>query len=182
MRSASALFATIVSSTVLALLVLAVSMPAASPNFFADAATECGVNRTTCSKCVDSTDCVWCSAIKECRKGSEIGPSNTTGCSGNDWQWKQCDVSGQLLVIVIPSVIGGVVLIFGIWLYCCCRRRSKRNFQKYLERVETDQRRQQEERIVRSEERRSERQVKTDAIRMKYGLLKDKPAPDAAAV
>ena len=74
------------------------------------------------------------------------------------------------MIIVVPSVCGVVLLSIGCCIYCwCCRSRSSRKY----DRADGNFRRKREELRQRNSERRAERRLKTDAIRKKYGLLKD---------
>jgi len=45
--------------------------------------------QTTCSNCVGSQDCGWCSPTQQCLPGSVNGPTNAT-CLGVSWQFGKC--------------------------------------------------------------------------------------------
>ncbi|XP_065053209.1 pituitary tumor-transforming gene 1 protein-interacting protein-like [Rhopilema esculentum] len=127
----------------------------------------------SCSDCVNNFDCYYCQATKYCGKRPVIKPDSSE-CSGDWYSYKQCTVSGNLLLIIVPCVLGALLIIFLLVCYCCCcrkcsRRRAAKRFAKEDERMS----REKEEREMKHAERSAERRQKHDEIRKKYGLFKD---------
>jgi len=97
---------------------------------------ESCVNMTTCTDCIRSNDCVWCTFEGDtgiCKNGALFGPEmmdviNTCG----DWRWKQCAVNGKFLFVGGLGIIGLVLvcMIFCICYCCCCSRSKKRKSKK----------------------------------------------------
>lgn len=132
-------------------------------------------DNTTCSDCVKDFDCYWCVPTKKCGDRPTIKPSKEE-CDGKWYSYMQCTVSGNLLLIIVPIVVGVLLLITGVCIYCCCcreccRARDRKRWAK--EDSRKDQRKQ--EREQRHNERDEERRLKHDQIRMKYGLTRDEP-------
>lgn len=131
-------------------------------------AVACEQRNTSCDYCSEDSTCYWCAPFATCKKYpvSHIVP---TDCKGNKWYWKQCLIPGFVLIIVVPSLAGLILLTCGCCIYCkCCRTRSR----KY-DKDDGKFRRKRQEIKQRNEERRAQRRQRTDAIRKKYGLLKD---------
>jgi len=127
----------------------------------------------SCSECVKDWDCYYCEKTKFCGKRPIIKPK-TSECDGDWYSYKQCTLSGNLLLIIIPTVLGVLLVITICICYCCCcrkcsRRRTARRFAKEDARREAER----EQREMRHAERVAERKVKHDEIRKKYGLYKD---------
>lgn len=124
-------------------------------------------SRTDCAKCSGDYHCYWCDPAKQCLEypSGRILPK---GCPKNDWYWKQCVIPGYVLIIVVPVVVGLFLLCCGCCIYCKCCRTSNKSWKKEEERITA----RRQERQMRAEERKSERRKTTDALRMKYGLLK----------
>jgi len=118
-----------------------------------------------CEDCIDKYKCFWCGPSKSCEKWpkNRITPKS---CSGNKWYWKQCTVPGYILIIVVPVLGVLILLTCGCCIYCkCCRVKSKNRGEERIK-----QRR--EEMKAKHEERKRDRENRTDMIRQKYGLLK----------
>lgn len=77
-------------------------------------------------------------------------------------------ILGYVLIIVVPALAGLILLTCGCCIYCKCCRESGKSWKKEEERI--TQRR--KDRQLKAEERKAARKEKTDALRMKYGLLK----------
>lgn len=88
----------------------------------------------------------------------------------------QC--SGFILIIVVPSLVGLLLLTCCCCIYCkCCRSKSL-----HWKKVEEKMTQRRKERQQKADEKKSERKKKTDAMRMKYGLLKDDDDDEAPLV
>ena len=125
---------------------------------------------TSCEDCsYPSSSCYWCENNKKCdnfvlKKGKE-----QNNCGGSDMYYKQCFVSGKLLIIIVPCVVVGVLIILGCLVYCCCCRRCGRRKDKF----EEEDRKLKKERTQRkktNQQRKAEREARSEKIRMKYGL------------
>jgi len=123
--------------------------------------------KQSCSECSKDYHCYWCGPAKQCLTypSGRIIPK---GCPKNDWYWKQCFIPGYILIIVVPIIVGLFLLTCGCCIYCKCCRTSNRGWKKEEERITAKR----QERHIKAEERKSERKKTTDALRMKYGLLK----------
>ncbi|XP_065671144.1 pituitary tumor-transforming gene 1 protein-interacting protein isoform X2 [Hydra vulgaris] len=122
---------------------------------------------TSCRTCTNVNSCFWCEPSKVCEKfpSKQIFPS---GCAKNEWYWKQCLVPGYILMIVVPSLAFIVLLSCGCFIYCKCCRKSNTSWKKEEDKLTQKKKEQQ----VKAEERKAERKERSDALRMKYGLLK----------
>eukprot|EP00040_Diaphanoeca_grandis_P021718 m.115924 g.115924 ORF g.115924 m.115924 type:complete len:211 (-) comp28466_c0_seq1:227-859(-) len=95
-------------------------------------------------------------------------------CASQDQcKTRVCFVSMKLLVIIVPSVAGGLILIFGIWIWCCCRKRSKRKLKTFQMKETKKDKLSAKRREERSQVRKAERREKTSGLRAKYGLQAD---------
>jgi len=113
--------------------------------------------------------CAYCEKTKECLTFDLVKDTWHKACEGQEWKYKQCLVSGKILLIALP-VAGFVVLVaLGCTIYCCCCRRKKA---RGPSKEEAKWRRQREEIEIKHKERREERQKKHDEIRKKYGLFR----------
>lgn len=122
----------------------------------------------SCDDCVKQDGCAFCEKNKKCITFSESDVLHKS-CEGQEWKYKQCVVSGKVLLIALP-VTGVVVLIaLGCCIYCCCCRKKKK---RGPSKEEAKWRRQREEIEIKHNERREERQKKHDEIRKKYGLYR----------
>lgn len=121
----------------------------------------------SCSACSKNYHCYWCGPTAKCSEypSGRIIPK---GCAKNDWYWKQCVIPGYVLIIIIPVVAGLFLLCLGCCIYCKCCRSSNKSWKREEERITA----RRQERQMKAEERKSERKKTTDALRMKYGLLK----------
>eukprot|EP00039_Didymoeca_costata_P006033 m.86972 g.86972 ORF g.86972 m.86972 type:complete len:183 (-) comp13080_c1_seq1:3347-3895(-) len=141
---------------------------------------DCDVNATSCGDCVSaSTDCAFCKTISDdapfgatkCQKSEGTIDPCGGRCGKDDCLSRTCAVKFKLLIIILPSVAAGVLLILGIWIYCCCCRKSKARRLKTLKFKESKaERRERQRREERSAVRKSEREERTAAIRAKYGI------------
>ena len=64
---------------------------------------RCELRNESCSKCIKGPNCFYCNSDKSCRKKNGVLP---TGCKGNKWYWKQCNILGKF---------GGHKVIFNVW-------------------------------------------------------------------
>jgi len=86
--------------------------------------TSCSTN-VDCSTCTDSIKCIWCESTFTCNDGHWYGDP-----SCGNWKWKQCSVSGKILMITCGSVVGFFILCCIICICCCCCRRSRNKVTK----------------------------------------------------
>ncbi|CAH3142391.1 unnamed protein product [Porites evermanni] len=124
----------------------------------------------SCDECVKQDGCAFCEKDKHCIPFDVVKDVTHKSCEGQDWKYKQCVVSGKVLLIALPVTGFVVLLALGCTIYCCCCRKKKRF--RGLDKEETKWRRQREEIEIKHKERREERQKKHDEIRKKYGLYK----------
>lgn len=132
----------------------------------------------SCEQCLKNVSCMWCNApignVSKCMlyPVKNILPS-TEQCSLSAARWGVCWVNFEALIIAM-SVIGGV-LIIGITLFfckccgCCCFGNSVAKYAREEERMS----RERQERSIRQDERKKDRQRRNDDIRRKYGLMGD---------
>ena len=60
-------------------------------------------------------------------------------CAQNDCYIDQCLISGLVLwYVIVPTVVGVILIAFGLWLYCCCSRRSKESREAWRIKDEKD--------------------------------------------
>lgn len=123
----------------------------------------------TCKDCVEQDGCAFCEKNQECWEFEAVNSVVHKACEGQDWKYKQCVVSGKILLIALP-VAGFVVLVaLGCCIYCCCCRKKKA---RGPGKEEAKWRRQREDIEIKHKERREERKKKHDEIRKKYGLYR----------
>ncbi|KAJ7375906.1 negative regulation of DNA damage response, signal transduction by p53 class mediator [Desmophyllum pertusum] len=123
----------------------------------------------TCDVCIKMDGCSFCEKTKECMTFDTVKSIIHKTCEDQDWKYKQCILSGKVLIIALP-VAGFVVLVaLGCCIYCCCCRKKKK---RGPGKEEAKWRRQREEIEIKHSERREERQKKHDEIRKKYGLYR----------
>lgn len=86
---------------------------------------------------------------------------------------RTCTVANQeMYTIVLPSVLGGVLLIVGCTIWCICRR-CKSCFGEYsTRRLRRKQAKHEKKQAERFHTRKEERDEKHDRIRSKYNLSK----------
>ncbi|XP_073236727.1 pituitary tumor-transforming gene 1 protein-interacting protein-like [Porites lutea] len=153
-------------STILAFLTILYSVQLWHRCVVADKCTN--YSGESCKNCVDQPGCAYCEKNKACMDFDLVKDTLNKACEGQEWKFKQCLVSGKILLIALP-VTGFVVLVALIcFVYCCCCRR-KRNSSKD-EKEDAKLRKQRKELRERHKEREKERREKRDEIRKKYGL------------
>jgi len=95
-------------------------------------------------------------------------------CASKDCYVDQCTISGVILwYIIVPSVVGGILLIGGAYLLWCCHKRRQRAMKAWVEKEQRAEKKEAEKRSEKSRQRNNERKNKTDELRRKYGLLED---------
>lgn len=131
-------------------------------------------SNTSCGDCTSpSSNCYWCSNNQKCGNYDPKKLKDQVNCQGSDMYYRQCLISGKLLIIIVPSVVGGVLLILGCLIYCCCCRRCRGRKDKY-DKEDKKLKKERSERKQIYDHRKAEREARNEDIRMKYGL---KPAP-----
>ncbi|XP_069770451.1 pituitary tumor-transforming gene 1 protein-interacting protein-like [Narcine bancroftii] len=136
---------------------------------------------TSCDKCLESTDCLWCFVGQRCMNypvEAIIPPSSF--CPLREARWALCWVNFESLIIAI-SIVGGLILLPLVCCccYCCCKFKvcCRKKKSRCTDEEEVSLARQQEERMQRSEQRKSDRRKRYDEIRKKYGLIENSEPP-----
>eukprot|EP01135_Chromosphaera_perkinsii_P011863 Nk52_evm1s2515 gene=Nk52_evmTU1s2515 len=80
------------------------------------------------------------------------------------------DDTGKLVAIVVPCAIVGVMLFAMICFLCCCKRKEKREYEKFMKEQNADLEIKGAEREERSRQRKEEYQSKAEGLRSKYGI------------
>lgn len=129
-------------------------------------------SNSSCSECVGLKDnCFWCSATRKCAVYDPKKGSSQKDCPSSKAYYKQCYISGNLLIIIIPCVVGGLLLIIGCTIYCCCCRKCcGKKKQGMFDKEDKKLRKERNERRHLQDSRKAERQARHEEIRLKYGL------------
>ncbi|CAI9556213.1 unnamed protein product [Staurois parvus] len=111
------------------------------------------MSNTTCETCLKNVTCLWCNTNRKCLEypvRNILPPSSL--CKLSDARWGICWVNFEALIIAM-SVVGGVIILsLVVCCCCCCRKKKNRNSSLETERTM----RENEERKVRQEERRTQ--------------------------
>ncbi|XP_041117703.1 pituitary tumor-transforming gene 1 protein-interacting protein-like [Polyodon spathula] len=129
-------------------------------------------SNTSCEMCLKNVSCLWCNSDKKCNDYPvrTILPPRSL-CELPSARWGVCWVDFQALIIAMSVVLGALLLAVLICCCCCCRKKKVRGPDKTEEKIN----RQNEQRKIRQEERKTEMKVRHDEIRNKYGLTKQNP-------
>lgn len=133
-------------------------------------AEDCTSFNKSCSDCTGHSQCYWCSSTEACTNypgWTKIVPRD---CPSREWFYGQCRVSGQVLIILVPSLVAVFLLFLGCCIYCCCCRQCNKCRKKRMDKEDAKLKRKREEMTALHAQKRSEREVKRDEIRKKYGL------------
>lgn len=131
---------------------------------------DCTKFNKSCSDCTGNSVCFWCSSTSKCENypgWTKIIPKD---CPSRKWYYGQCRIAGNVLIILVPSVVGVFLLFLGCCIYCCCCRRCQKWKKKRMDKEDAKVKRKREEMQAIHAQKRSERDVKRDEIRKKYGL------------
>lgn len=131
---------------------------------------DCKSFNKSCSDCTGQSACYWCASNGKCTNypgWTKIVPRD---CPSKKWYYGQCRLSGNVLIILVPSLVGVVLVFLGCCIYCCCCRRCNKWKKKRLDKEDAKLKRKREEMQAIHAQKRSEREVKRDEIRKKYGL------------
>ena len=132
--------------------------------------TSCAEKNNSCSDCVGfKGNCFWCKSTGMCKNYVK----DQKGCPSSEVYYKQCYVSGNLLIIIVPCVVGGLLIIIGCCIYCCCCRKCCSKKKGMFDKEDKKLKKDRMERKQLQDHRKAERQARNEEIRMKYGL---KPA------
>lgn len=156
----------VVSAFLLAILLVILTDVADS----ADEQFDCSKYNASCSDCTEHTPCYWCSSAKTCLHypgWTKIIPHD---CPKKEWFYGQCRIAGNVLIILVPSVVGTFLIFLGCCIYCCCCRRCNKWKKKRHDKEDAKMKRKREEMQALHAQRKGERDVKRDEIRKKYGL------------
>ncbi|KAM6893375.1 pituitary tumor-transforming gene 1 protein-interacting protein [Xenentodon cancila] len=128
-----------------------------------------------CDSCVPHAQCLWCLTSNNCTDYpvSWLLPPPSL-CPLSQARWGVCWLNFEALIITL-AVVGGVIIISIAICCCCCCCCKKRSPQP--DRDEERYARKREEMKQRAEERKTERRVRHDEIRRKYGLIGDSDHP-----
>lgn len=136
----------------------------------AQSTTDCASLNSSCGACIANPSCMWCESNNGLCLLHPGGIPSSDYCSLSNLRWGTCWVNFEALLIA-AGVIGGILLISLIICVCCCYRRcGQRCAARREHREEELSNAEFQERRVRNDARRAERQVKYDDIRRKYGL------------
>ncbi|KAJ1100950.1 hypothetical protein NDU88_006025 [Pleurodeles waltl] len=132
---------------------------------------------SSCEQCLKNVTCLWCITNKTCMDypSRNILPPSSM-CSLSDARWCVCWLNFEAFIITIAVLAGLLLLCITVCCcYCCacCKKRSMGRLSAEEERLASER----EERRVQALKRKSERKVKADDIRKKYGLLPDSEHP-----
>lgn len=131
---------------------------------------DCTKFNKSCSDCTGHSECYWCSSTGKCNNypgWTKIVPRD---CPSKKWYYGQCRLAGSVLIILIPSLVGVFLLFLGCCIYCCCCRRCQKYKKKRLDKEDIKLKQKREEVQALHSQKRSEREVKRNEIRKKYGL------------
>ena len=131
---------------------------------------DCSKFNKSCSDCTGHSECYWCSSTQKCNRypgWTKIVPRD---CPSKKWYYGQCRLAGNVLIILIPSLVGVFLLFLGCCIYCCCCRRCQKCKRKRMDKEDAKLKRKREEMQAIHAQKRSEREIKRDEIRKKYGL------------
>ena len=133
---------------------------------------QCLFNGASCSDCTENSQCYWCSSIHACLHYPGWAKISPGDC--REWYHDQCVIAGNVIIILVSSLVGVFLLVLGCCVCCCyCRYRCK-YWGSWRERDDRDEmgiwRRSRIEMQERHAQREGEREIMRDEIRKKYGL------------
>lgn len=125
----------------------------------------------TCESCVADGDrnCYYCETNKQCGYYDTVIPIHENCKDLGDVKWRTCKINFKVVIICVSTAAGILLLGITICCCCCCRKHNKSIWKR--DQAKWDQ--QREDIKMRTDERKKERQSRTDQIRRKYGLMKD---------
>ena len=130
----------------------------------------CSKHNASCSDCTGQSECYWCSSTLKCTHYPGWTKIIPRDCPNKKWYYGQCRIAGSVLIILVPSLVGAFLLFLGCCIYCCCCRRCQKCKKKRHDKEDAKLKRKREEKQALHAQKRSEREVKRDEIRKKYGL------------
>ncbi|XP_029192950.2 pituitary tumor-transforming gene 1 protein-interacting protein-like [Acropora millepora] len=131
---------------------------------------DCAKFNSSCGDCTEHAACYWCSSTKKCTNypgWTKIVPRD---CPSKKWYYGQCWITGSVLIILVPSLVGVFLVVVGCCVYCCCCRQCQKCKKKRMDKEDAKLKRKRAEMQAINAQKRSEREVKRDQIRQKYGL------------
>ena len=131
---------------------------------------DCANFNKSCDVCTGKTACFWCAPTEKCSNYPGWTKIIPRDCPEKKWYYGQCRIAGGVLIILIPSIVGVFLLFLGCCIYCCCCRRCQKCKKKRMDKEDAKLKRKREEMQAIHAQKRSEREVKRDEIRKKYGL------------
>eukprot|EP00039_Didymoeca_costata_P019178 m.336534 g.336534 ORF g.336534 m.336534 type:complete len:171 (+) comp17883_c0_seq1:86-598(+) len=145
-------------------------------------AADCDLTATTCSSCVTSKNgCAFCANSTgsggTCfEAGSDLKDPCMGLCSDKDCFSKTCFADNKsLLTIIIPSAIGGAVIILGCCMFWWCRWYRSERYKKFLRQDKKYRTKENAKIEKRAQERNAKRAEREAEIRGKYGMFKATP-------
>ncbi|CAL8267745.1 unnamed protein product [Lota lota] len=128
-------------------------------------------SNTTCEDCLKNVTCLWCISTKACvdYPVRSILPKPSV-CPLDNARWGLCWVNFQSLIISMAVLAGIIIIAILVCCFCCCKCERIGN-----KRQDAKVAKQDRARKARKNERKSERNVRHEEIRQKYGLAKGNP-------
>lgn len=90
-------------------------------------------------------------------------------CSG-DCKYRNCKLDTKHVRIIIGATGGTILLFLTIWIWCCCRKRGKKNLTTKKAKTEALEMKETKKREEKQDARRDEREDRLSGMRAKYGL------------
>lgn len=114
------------------------------------------------------------SGIKNCRLldiafADTFKTSMCDFCSG-DCLYRSCKTNTKHVRIIIGATGGTILLFLTIWMWCCCRKRGKKNLTTKKAKTDALEMKETKKREEKQDARREEREDRLSGMRAKYGL------------
>lgn len=90
-------------------------------------------------------------------------------CSG-ECKYQSCSLNTKHVRIIVGSTAGGILLLLTIWIWCCCRKRGKKNIATKNAKMDAMEMKVTSKREERQDSRRADRDDRLSGMRAKYGL------------
>lgn len=88
----------------------------------------------------------------------------------NDVAQRRCSLNTKHVRIIVGSTAGGILLLLTIWIWCCCRKRGKKNIATKKAKMDAMEMKVTSKREERQDSRRADRDDRLSGMRAKYGL------------
>lgn len=135
-----------------------------------------GDSTSSCKTCINGTrsgKCAWCKETGTCLPYNPVTDITNLPNCGKNFYASNCVVNHKMVIVGV-GIAAGLVILFvtGCTIWCCCCRGRKARAKK-MKKQEDEYQAQRDAISDKHEAGRADRQEKTDAIRMKYGLKKN---------